>query len=209
MRIAPLLVIASCCLVQWMPPCAVASPRPPPAIPSDESPELSRLAGGVTGLNRAILIAPLGPLAGLLGSAAGLESVMVNLRFHYVLTDRIAATVVLQGGRLKFLFQYDVIGAKFGPRISLSRPGLAGWYLLPMALTAWGWARTGSSRTVASSPIFGGGLEIGYVWNWSGFVLELGSGVLHSTVMAGKDEARSPAAGGFSPLLNVSLGYGW
>ncbi len=185
-----------------------ALPPPPPAPPpATARPTRSELGD-------AFLLNPIGPvvgtIVGLIPTGFQQGATFINLRVHHALTKRVGVTVVTTYGRAHFLFDYEMIGVKVGPRISISRPGLRGWYLSPMAIGGWGWVRNRWKKVLASGLVIGTGLEVGYTWSWRGFVLEMGTGLYYSKFLVDDSIATSGGdAGGLKPILNTSVGVGW
>ena len=161
------------------------------------------------GIGKAVLINPLGPLLGLVVDIAGIDAALLHIRYHQALSERVGLTAVPVYGHAHFLFDFRFIGAKGGPRISLTGSRLEGWHLLPMVLMGWAWTTNYHGKILASAPMVGGGLSAGYTWCWSGFVLELGGGLYTSTYLDATDLGAPEPLLGIKPEINLSLGYGW
>ena len=166
-----------------------------------------------TGNDQAILVNPVGSVAGVFGAQLLLPTSSVNGRYQRAYSDRLALMIAPQFVRTEFIgLRNYVLAVKIGPRVSLSRRGLAGWYVLPMAILGWG-LTTQLERRLRSSGIAGVGVEFGRAWHWRWFVLELGGGVHYTGFVAHysplSGASGDPPASGFGPIANISLGYGW
>ena len=188
-RIAALIVIAVC-----LPTQARADETFPIATPLR---------------TQAVLVNPIAPLLGMGLSAAGIDSVLVGIKYHQALDKRLGFSIQPAFGYARFLFRMYVVGVKFGPRISLSRRGLAGWYLFPMAIAGWGWMQSRSGIVLASAPLVGIGLASGYAFHWGGFAVELGAGLQYSAFMWDRPGGENANLIPVKPELTVNVGYAW
>lgn len=166
-----------------------------------------------TAHDHTVLINPLGPAVGALAASLALPTISANLRYQHARSDRLALVVAPQFTTTDFVtFRHSVATIKLGPRISLSRRRLEGWYVHPMAIIGWAWT-TQRDRRLHSAGVAGLGVEAGRAWHWRRFVLEFGLGahytgyVAHYSPLTG--QSGDPPEGGFGPILNLSLGYGW
>ena len=157
----------------------------------------------------ALIINPIGPLLGILGTAVGFPSLVANVRYHHTLANTWVMTLSPVVSVIHLFLDFRVIGVKGGPRFSLSGEGLGGWYFTPMVVAGWGWTRSRSGKLLASAPLFGIGAEAGRTMHWGRFVLELGGGLHFTKVLLDQKGELGNAAPGYKPALNVSLGYGW
>lgn len=160
-------------------------------------------------IDHAIVCNPVTTLAGIVGATLGLPAAALDLRYHQQLDPRWGVTVALDAASVPVFLRYDLVVAKAGPRVSLSRPGLAGWHALPLLLAGWGWTHNSHGKQLASSAIVGLGAEAGYTWTFGALVLEVGAGLQSWRLLSGGDSAFSQALPPLRPVLNASIGYGW
>lgn len=169
----------------------------------------SAMAAARKPLRRAVVVNPAATIAGAVGAALGLPAGALDVRYHQQLDPRWGLTVGLDAATVPVLLIYDVAVLKAGPRISLSRPGLAGWHALPLVLLGWGQAHNSHGKRLAASVIAGVGVEAGYTWAFGGLVLECGAGLQAWRMLDGEQRAFSDLLPPLKPVLNASIGYGW
>ena len=167
------------------------------------------IAAAATPIHHAVVSNPLTTLAGLAGAALGLPALAIDLRYHQQLDPRWGLTIGLDAASVPVFLRYDLVVLKAGPRVSLSRPGLAGWHALPLLLAGWGWTHNSHGKQLASSGLVGVGLEAGYTWAFGALVLECGAGLQAWRLLDGGQSAFSQALPPLKPVLNASIGYGW
>jgi len=208
-------VVACCGVVLSLASPAYALPELPHPPPAKRSNISARAPAG-----NAILLNPIGPTIGLLATAVGLDALFLNMRLHHTVNRWLAATLVMSYGNMRFLFEYQSMGVKFGPRISLPRAGLRGWYVFPMAMLGYGWAQNRSKKVLSSGLLVGAGVESGYLWRWGSFAIEAGGGLYYSAFLHGpadqgasepgaSESGGGSAGAGIKPMINTSLGYAW
>ena len=160
-------------------------------------------------IHSAVIVNPIGPLVGLLATGVGFPTLSLNARYHRPVGDGWTLTVIPELLVANIFVEFTMLGAKVGPRLDLSRPGLAGWYVLPFGLAGYGWSHNARGTQLASGAIFGLGAEGGYCWHWGALVVELGGGLYTATTIGEGKSQLARALPGLRPSLNLSIGYGF
>lgn len=200
---------------------ARADEAPAPAPEAEAAPATAPAAAPVP--TRAVLIQPLGPVAGaalsvfgddLLGSdEIGLELRVLDLnaRGVYAPPGRLGAFAQVDYGVTTFLMRSAHVGLRAGPRLALGDGGLEGWAVSPFALAGPTWLRAGDIL-LARWWMLGLGAEMSRTWTHGPLVIELGGG-LYSAANVGyrawltsMDDNRPEPLLPVKPVLNFGVG---
>ncbi len=174
---------------------------------------LSAKAARGEGHEHSIVVNPIGTAIGIGASVLTFPTVSLNGRYQQMTGERWALQVAPQLVYSDVVaFQHYLLGARVGGRYALSARKLAGWFAAPSAVLGVAVSRQ-FGEMVQSALVLGVAAEVGYAWHWSSFVLELGTGLNYSGLVAHSSDFRGESGevpgAGLSPIINVSLGYGW
>lgn len=217
-QLAPLGVACVCCVTSASAASATSASAASATSATDgvPAPAPLRVADRAPRLSYALLVNPLGPISGALGTSLSddVDSVYsFNLRFYQRMSPYVSMSLEPVFVAAQILdAQFYSTGLKWGPRVSWGGSGgkgFDGWYVTGLALLGGVWGSQ-ASNPLTTAAFVGTGVEGGHAWQLDRFVVELGVGVQYSGYFAHESFDGSPMPGaGLKPLVNGSIGYAW